>query len=180
MTYGGGRIIIVPGGGLYAEQVRLMQSVWKFNDLVAHELALLSMEQYAHLMCRIEPELKVASSKDELIASLENNSVPIWLPYSMVSKQRDIPASWAVTSDSLALWLAGQLNAKSLILIKSTELSSNYMSVKQLSSVGLVDDYFSCLLNHINIPISWLLKTESSELVSALQDENVLDDITVT
>ena len=98
VTYGGGRIIIVPGGGLYAEQVRLMQSVLKFNDLVAHELALLSMEQYAHLMCRIEPELKVASSKDELIASLENNSVPIWLPYSMVSKQRDIPASWAVVS----------------------------------------------------------------------------------
>ena len=174
-TYGGGRIIVVPGGGLYAEQVRLMQAVWKFNDLVAHEMALLCMEQYAHLLCHIEPELILASSVDELNACLENNSVPIWLPFSMVSKQKDIPASWAVTSDSLALWLAGQLQAETLILIKSTELSSNYISAKQLSTDGLVDDFFSCLLNHIKIPISWLLKSDYSELVSALRDEKVLE-----
>ena len=39
------KVVIVPGGGLFADQVRVTQKLWQFNDQVAHQMALLAMQQ---------------------------------------------------------------------------------------------------------------------------------------
>jgi len=43
----------------------------------------------------------------------------VWDPMALRAGHPDIPESWDVTSDSLALWLAGQVGAAACILVKS-------------------------------------------------------------
>ena len=58
---GGGRVVIVPGGGDFADAVRQYQQEWHFDDLAAHNMCLLAMAQYAILMQGVVPELVLAS-----------------------------------------------------------------------------------------------------------------------
>jgi len=43
------KIVLVPGGGVFADQVRSVQQQWGFNDQIAHQMALISMHQMALL-----------------------------------------------------------------------------------------------------------------------------------
>ena len=53
----GSPLIIVPGGGEFANAVRAAQGRWDLDDAAAHRMAILAMEQTAHLLCGICPEL---------------------------------------------------------------------------------------------------------------------------
>ena len=54
--FGGGRVVIVPGGGGFADQAREHQAVWRFDDVAAHNMAVLGMAQYALMMQGLPPE----------------------------------------------------------------------------------------------------------------------------
>ncbi len=41
---GAGKVVIVSGGGPFADQVRDAQKRWKFNDQQAHQIALHAMD----------------------------------------------------------------------------------------------------------------------------------------
>ncbi len=41
-----GRVVLVPGGGPFADTVRSAQAAMGFDDLAAHRMALLAMAQY--------------------------------------------------------------------------------------------------------------------------------------
>ena len=45
--YQGRAVIIVPGGGAFADQVRRAQQHWQFDDITAHHMAILAMQQMA-------------------------------------------------------------------------------------------------------------------------------------
>ena len=47
---GGGRVVIVPGGGGFADQARAAQAWWQLDDLPAHNMAVLGMAQSAAMM----------------------------------------------------------------------------------------------------------------------------------
>ena len=49
-----------------------------------------------------------------------------------------------MTSDSLALWFAGKINAEALILIKS--VNNKTTDVDQLAATGYLDEYFPQML----------------------------------
>ena len=40
---GGGRVVVVCGGGSFADEVRRVQAHWAFDDLAAHNMAVLAM-----------------------------------------------------------------------------------------------------------------------------------------
>src|SRR5690242_4067834 len=107
----GGRAVVVPGGGPFADAVREAQPRMGFDDAAAHQMAMLGMEQFGHALASFDPRLAVADSMAALRGALKDNKVPIWLPVRMAMRAADIPASWQVTSDSLAAWLAGKLRA---------------------------------------------------------------------
>ena len=46
-NYQGRAVVIVPGGGAFADQVRLTQQRWQFDDKTAHRMAILAMQQMA-------------------------------------------------------------------------------------------------------------------------------------
>ena len=55
---------------------------------------------------------EVGDTEDALRASLAHGRVAVWAPYGLVAGRSDIPQSWTMTSDSLALWLARRLGAE--------------------------------------------------------------------
>src|SRR3546814_1733087 len=63
LAAGGGSIVLVPGGGPFADAVRTMQRRWSFGDATAHHLALLAMEQYGLMLAGLQPVLRPAASR---------------------------------------------------------------------------------------------------------------------
>jgi len=137
----GGPLILVPGGGPFAVCVRLAQEKLGFDDAAAHRMALLAMEQFAIALGAHSNVFALASSRGEMDAALQAGRIPIWLPSSMALGARDLPASWDVTSDSLAAWLAGACGARRLLLIKSRD-SAAPVSARELAEDRIVDPLF--------------------------------------
>jgi aspartokinase-like uncharacterized kinase len=135
---GGGRLVLVPGGGPFADQVRESQRRWSFDDATAHRLALLAMEQYGLMLAGLQPRLRPAASRAEIRRILAAGDVPLWLPVRMALGRPEIPESWDVTSDSLAAWLAAQLGAEGLLLVKSVAVAAG-STVEDLAREGVVD-----------------------------------------
>lgn len=138
----GGRAVVVPGGGPFADAVRDAQPRMGFDDSAAHHMAMLGMEQFGHALASFHERLSVADNMTDLQRVLSYGSVPVWLPARMAMQAADIPPSWQVTSDSLAAWLAGRLNAARLILLKQVELPRQPVAVSELVAKEIVDPAF--------------------------------------
>jgi 5-(aminomethyl)-3-furanmethanol phosphate kinase len=142
-TYGAGKAVIVPGGGPFADQVRQAQEHWHFRDPTAHRMALLGMDQFAHLMTGISRNLVVADSLEIMREYLKEERTPVWLPSRMVLADTTIEESWDVTSDSLSAWLAQCLPALRLVLVKSRAITEPKISLTALTEMGMVDGRFA-------------------------------------
>lgn len=136
--------ILVPGGGPFADAVRETQPRLGFDDLAAHRMAILAMQQYGLALQSLEPRLTLAQTEAELRAA----QACAWLPWVMVGMAAEIEPSWAVTSDSLAAWLATRLGAEMLILVKSTPLPAGEETAAELARAGLVDPSFPAYARH--------------------------------
>ena len=96
-------IVIVPGGGALADEVRVAQANLGFGDGAAHRMALLAMDQLAWAVAGLRSGFEVGDTEDALRRTLSQERVAVWAPYSLAANRSDIPQSWTVTSDSLAL-----------------------------------------------------------------------------
>ncbi|MBX9933715.1 MAG: uridylate kinase [Methylobacterium sp.] len=130
-----GRCVIVPGGGPFAEAVRVSQAAAGFDDALAHRLALDAMGRMAEVFAAIEPRLSIARTVEACGAGA------IWDPVALRIGHPDIAETWAVTSDSLSLWLATTLLADRCILEKSIDRPAG-ASNADLARLGLVDAAF--------------------------------------
>ncbi|WP_292637875.1 (5-formylfuran-3-yl)methyl phosphate synthase, partial [Mesorhizobium sp.] len=139
-------IVIVPGGGQFADQVRESQIYMDFSDTAAHAMAILAMEQFGQVILDRHERLAPARSLDEMVRALDEGKVPVWLPSSLALPAPDIPASWDMTSDSLAAWLAGKLGAKALLLIKQTGAFFGSDTIDGLTARGIVDAGLAAML----------------------------------
>jgi dihydroneopterin aldolase len=139
-------IVIVPGGGLFADQVRETQFRMDFSDTAAHAMAILAMEQFGQVILDRDERLAPARSLEEMARALDEGKVPVWLPSSLALSAPDIPASWDITSDSLAAWLAGKLGANALLLIKQTGAFFGSDAIDSLAVRGIVDAGFAAML----------------------------------
>ena len=142
LCQGQGRAVIVPGGGDFADQVRVAQQHWQFDDLYAHQMAVLAMQQMALLFQGLYSELDLAESPDQIKRLLKQGSVVIWSPKLSILNQAGIPANWNITSDSLSAWLAHTLSAATLTLVKSSAIPEN-CAISELIEKGIVDKAFN-------------------------------------
>ena len=175
----GTRCVLVAGGGALADQVRALQARWRFDERLAHELALDTMRLNARLLQGLAPSLPLC----EATRGAELMSAPtgalIWRPPALFAPPA-LPASWAVTSDSVALWLAQALAASGLLLVKSlspAELRAD--SANAWAAAGVVDSYFPQLLAAAWLPVRLISKLQVMDFACGLRD-GVLPGVTVS
>jgi 5-(aminomethyl)-3-furanmethanol phosphate kinase len=137
----GGPLILVPGGGVFADCVRAAQGAMGFNDTTAHRMALNAMGQVGIALAAYSDAFTLAASRAELDNALGGGEIPVWLPEKMVLGASDVPKCWEVTSDSLAAWLARTYSARRLLLIKTSDLAAPG-SVRDLAADKIVDPLF--------------------------------------
>ena len=165
LTRCAGWAVVVPGGGPFADQVRALQRQLRFDDATAHHLAILAMEQFGRVLAALEDCLVPAASLDQIRQALDADRVPVWMPAAMTLGRPEIPESWEVTSDSLAAWLAGQLQAARLVLVKTAEPPQGPVRAGELARQGLVDPAFPRFLTDCGAE-AWCLGPSQPELLA--------------
>ena len=171
--HGGGKVVIVPGGGVFADQVRRAQQYWNFDELAAHYMALLAMDQYGLMLQGMERRLHVARSTDEIATILKAGKVAVWLP-SLLIQNLEITPGWDITADSLAAWLVRTLQAQHLFLVKSVELGAGFHPVNDLIQRGLLDRAFNRMADGLECEIAWLSPEQYTDLKAVLDGDRSL------
>ena len=111
-------LLVVPGGGLFADAVRAMDRRIGLTEDAAHWMAILAMDQYAHLLHSRLRGATLVSTPAAAVAAIATGALPVLAPYRWLRDADPLPHSWDVTSDSIAAWIAGALAAPRLVLIK--------------------------------------------------------------
>jgi 5-(aminomethyl)-3-furanmethanol phosphate kinase len=169
-----GRVVVVPGGGAFADAVRHAQPMMGFDEAAAHHMALLAMEQFGRALASFDARLAPVESIAGLWHGLRDKKVPVWLPTRMTLRAADVPASWDVTSDSLSAWLAGRLGARRLVLMKQVDLKQMDLPCDLsdgLAARGIVDPAFPKFLAASGVPALVLGPAEHMAVAAALCDD---------
>jgi aspartokinase-like uncharacterized kinase len=137
-------LLVVPGGGPFADRVRDVDRRIGLTPDAAHWMAVLAMDQYAHLISARLSTSVLVESATEIDVALQQGRLPILAPYRWLREVDPLPHSWDVTSDSISAWVAGRLGAVRLVLVKPP----------YASGPALVDPRFEHVLpSHIHVEI---------------------------
>jgi aspartokinase-like uncharacterized kinase len=145
-------LLVVPGGAWFADAVRDADQRFGLGAATSHHMAVLGMEQFGWLLSDLIPG--AARCADPALADTGRTTVllPAALPIA------SLPASWQVTSDSIAAWVAVRAGAGRLVLVKEVDgLFADWpphgepiarLTVAELASLrpGGVDEYLPTAL----------------------------------
>ena len=134
-------VVVVPGGGPFADAVREMQDALGFSDEAAHDMALQALHQMSDVFCALEPRLVPEETLLGIAAAWRRQRIPVWRPAAMCAGDRAIPRDWTVTSDGLAARLAERLGNVEVMLVKSCRVRAA-ASAGMLARQGIVDPVF--------------------------------------
>jgi aspartokinase-like uncharacterized kinase len=167
-AHGAGKVVVVPGGGRFADAVRDSQHALGFDDLAAHNMAVLAMAQAAHWLHACCNALRPVDSADALADALGAGHVAVWQPLDLRRDAPDELTSWDVTSDSLAAWLAERLHAQRLLLVK-WDAPPPHADHAALAATGYVDAEFARFARRFGGPVTFLPRDAFTRLPEALR-----------
>lgn len=143
----GAPLVLVTGGGPLADGVRALQPRLGLSDAACHRMAILAMEQTAIAFADLASGLVFADTPEAIAEAHAQGCAALWLPARMALAARELPESWDLTSDSLAAWLAAELGAARLTLVKSAPASGPIPA--DWAASGLVDPLFPSFAAHV-------------------------------
>jgi len=118
-------IIIVPGGGSYANLIRYIDKRLNISDDLAHWEAILCMDKNAEALHQQFPSTLLCEEFSELSEKIKgiakDSQVVIFKPFNYLYETDRLPHSWKVTSDSIALHIAFELALEKCFLIKNID-----------------------------------------------------------
>jgi len=128
------KIIIIPGGGTYANFVRKIDEKISIGDELSHWMAIFAMNCNGIELSQKYNDIKCFDNLEELKKSNEN--IAILLPYDFINQRDELLHSWDVTSDSIALYIAHHLGIKDCFLIKDIDgiISNNNEILRELTT----------------------------------------------
>ena len=115
------RILVLPGGGPFADAVRNFQRQDTLSADGAHWMAILAMDQYAYVLAERIPGAVLVDEPGAVLGALERGPVVVLAPYRWMRAADVLPHSWKATSDSVAAFVAGAFEATRLVLIKPVD-----------------------------------------------------------
>jgi len=160
---GGGRVVLVPGGGDFSRHALHMRDTWNITPLTMHNIAVLGMGQFAFMLQALRPEFELCAREDDILKTLHSGRVAIWMPLAQLRHAAQPSEHAPVCADGLALWLAERLNAEELVLVKSSPLPT-VADWHNLESAGIVEPQFAKMAQDAAVPITVLDRDHSLTL----------------
>jgi 5-(aminomethyl)-3-furanmethanol phosphate kinase len=161
------KIIVVPGGGEFADVVRNVDKQFKLSREVSHRMAILGMEQYGLLLSDLITLSRVANQPENIENIWDLGMLAIFLPSIYLLSEDILEKSWDVTSDSIAVYIANKLHIGKVVLVTDVDgiytcdpkkcsdaKFINELSAKQLDSLNMrtsVDKFLPKLLSQLQI-----------------------------
>jgi len=112
------RVVVVPGGGPFADAVRAFDQHIGLSAGAAHWMAILGMDQYAQALAERIPGATLVDDLAGILPAVDTGGVAVLAPYKWMRAADVLPHSWDVTSDSVAAFIAGAVDAIHLVLVK--------------------------------------------------------------
>jgi len=129
---------IIPGGWVFADLVREIDREKKFHPSVSHWMAVLSMSIYGFYI------FGIAEKRGFEIYEPEDFSLPekrtVLLPYRLLRKYDELPHSWEVTSDSIAVWVAARAGFDEVVKVTAGRILRNGEVVEKVKASELETD----------------------------------------
>jgi aspartokinase-like uncharacterized kinase len=114
-------IIVVPGGGRFADVVRDFDQRFTLSSGISHRMAILGMDQFGLLLSQIIPNSCATYLLNDAKQLSEIRVVPIFLPSRLMFKEDPLENSWDVTSDSIAAYVASRLHVAKVLLVTDVD-----------------------------------------------------------
>lgn len=114
------RLLVVPGGGPFADAVREFEHRVGMSSDAAHWMAILAMDQFAHVLVGRISGAVLVEEPGTIGETVAAGRAAVLAPSRWMRSADVFPHSWEATSDSIAAFVAGALDAARLILIKPT------------------------------------------------------------
>jgi aspartokinase-like uncharacterized kinase len=118
-------VLVVPGGGAFADKVRDIYSRKSLSDDAAHWMALLAMDQYGVYLAD--------DTGIPLADTIDGSGTRIALAYEILRQDDALPHSWDVTSDTIAAWMAYKSDSR---LVKATDVDGIFRDGRLLESIS--------------------------------------------
>jgi aspartokinase-like uncharacterized kinase len=166
-------LVLVPGGGPFADAVRTATAARDPGASAAHWMAILAMDQHAHFIAGLLPSARLVSAPLEIERTVAEGRLALLCSFPWLRAENPLPHGWHVTSDSIAAWAAGRLGARRLVLLKAVEgvldetgAVLGEVDRRSPALAGVVDGYFGEVLR----PglECWLLSGRHPERIRAL------------
>jgi 5-(aminomethyl)-3-furanmethanol phosphate kinase len=168
-------LLVVPGGAWFADAVRDADRRFELRATTSHRMAVLGMEQFAWLLSDLIPGAERCADLGPLDAGRTTVLLPAALPLDA------LPASWHVTSDSIAAWVAGRVGADRLVLVKEVDgLFAQWpargeplahLTVAELAALrpGGIDEHLPAVLQRALFE-TWVISGRDPRRLTALLD----------
>jgi 5-(aminomethyl)-3-furanmethanol phosphate kinase len=111
-------LVVIPGGGPFADAVRAFDAELGLSSETAHWMAILAMDLYGHVLADQIAGAELVHEPGAISDVVCRGKVAVLAPYGWMRAADVLPHTWGVTSDSIAAFIAGALDAERLVLIK--------------------------------------------------------------
>ncbi len=175
-------ILIIPGGGLFADAIRDYDRRYGLDFRAAHWMAILAMDQYAHLLSSLVPKTCLVRNFKDVQRARKKGMLPVLLTYDLLREKDDLPNTWDLTSDSIAAWVAIRTKSCQLVLLKSVdgvfvpgkddvtpEALLKFISIKQLNDSKIVDPFLASMVEKTQLDL-WLVNGKHPKRIRRLFD----------
>ncbi len=125
------KALVVPGGWIFADSIRELGGKRTLSNTTLHWMAIAAMDIYGYYIADHGLETVVVHEVED-IAELKGAYVLLLHP--LLRKYDELPHSWDVTSDSIAVWLAAKLGES--VVVKVTAAGGILRSGQLVERIG--------------------------------------------
>jgi len=112
------QLVIVPGGGPFADAIKTIAIQEGVSDDAAHWMAVLAMHQYGLFLADGDPAVPTIELLEDVPTA---GPLCILLPYAILRADDSLPHTWDVTADTIAAFIALKLGERSFIKLTDVD-----------------------------------------------------------
>ncbi len=128
-------VVVVPGGGPFAHTVRAFDRDHGISADASHWMAMLAMDQYAEVLAERIVGAVLVDEAGAVAGAVDPAGVVVLAPSRWMRAADVLPHTWDATSDSVAAFVAGALDAERVVLVKPS-----------IDGIDVVDPCFGTVL----------------------------------